>query len=101
MRRSRNVTAQELAEIKETVRQVTATRKDRYGQVIGLCGDFGYISEAQAIRNIRAFKQVYYTEGPGRVWNAVRIVSLGSGREGLRTKSGTNPDEQLRNLPDC
>ncbi len=80
-------------------RQVTKTGKDRDGDIIKLCGDFGEVYKAQAIREIKFRTHRYFVdEGWGRVY--VKVVPI-RGVEHLRTAFDSTIRNNLDNLPDC
>lgn len=82
------------------LREVTASRKVR-DNVIGICNSetWGYVSEAQAVQDIRSRGIQYYVDRGGeRAW--VYVVNGPSGPY-LRTAADGTIGNNLHRLPDC
>lgn len=79
--------------------QVTKSKKDRDGDIIGLCGNAWSHSKATAIANIRANSLAYSVNARG----AVTYVRVGvrNGSEYLTTAADGHALNNLDNLPDC
>lgn len=79
--------------------QVTKSKKDRDGDIIGLCGASWNHTKPQAVKNIRADRQAYSVSAGGET-TYVRVGTLAS-----KDYLTTNPDSTGRNnldyLPDC
>jgi hypothetical protein len=82
------------------LREITATRK-RTDNVTGICGvgDWGYVSEAQAVQDIRS-RGIRYFVGSADERVFVHVVNGPSGPY-LRTSADDTEDNNLLRLPDC
>lgn len=80
-------------------RQVKRSGKDRDGDITSLCGAWGSVSKAQAIKDIEARTNRYYVaEASPSVWVLVR----GQGnRKYLTTEADGRSRNNLDNLDDC
>ena len=83
-------------------RQVTATGKDRDGDITRLCngGAWGSVTKATAINEIDGRVHTYYVRQPGTARADVRVVNGVHGKY-LRTDSDAAPQNNLDNLTDC
>ena len=79
--------------------RVTGTGKDRDGDITKLCGAWGKVSKAQAIREIETGENTYYVQ-IGTRRTDVRVVNGVTG-EYLRTDADRASSNSLDNLPDC
>lgn len=79
--------------------QVTKSKKDSDGDIIGLCGYGWSHPKAQAVSNIRAGVQRYYVTVSGRDVN-VRIGTR-NGKGYLTTSPDGYAPNNLDTLPDC
>lgn len=78
---------------------VYRTRKDQWGNIIALGGEFGVVSHADAIRSIERGIDVFYVPleaGTGA------LVEVRAGQHGKYLRSNWDGQEgnNLRNLPD-
>lgn len=80
-------------------RRVTRTEKGGDGDITALCGDFGLVPKAIAVRDIRARTHVYYTNVLG-LPATIRVVSVG-GVPHLTTHPDRYRPNNLENLPPC
>lgn len=79
--------------------QVTKSKKDRDGDIIGLCGYGWSHTKAQAVSNIRTGAQRYYVSVGGREVN-VRVGTR-NGKDYLTTSPDGYSPNNLDDLPDC
>lgn len=81
-------------------RRVTRTGKDSDGDITALCGSWGKVTKAVAIREIESNRRSYYVQDrQGR--RASVIVVKGSTGKYLRTDPNSSCSDNLDNLPDC
>ena len=81
-------------------RRVNATRKDRDGDIIALCGGWESVWKAQAIIHIDSRLYRYFVQdGFGR--QADVIVVNGPYGKYLRTDPNSSCSDNLDNLPNC
>jgi len=81
-------------------RRVTRTGKDTNGNITSLCGSWGSVTTATAIREIESGTNTYYVQdGYGRRAD-VHVVNGASGKY-LRTDPNAICSDNLDNLPDC
>lgn len=82
-------------------RRVTRTGKDRDGDITSLCGTWGSVTRATAIREIEApsTNTYYVQDGYGR--RADVQVVMGPTGKYLRTDPNSSCSDNLDNLPDC
>lgn len=79
--------------------QVTKSKKDRDGDIIGLCGTGWSHDKATAVANIRRHSMAYYVAVNGR---AVYVrVGTRNGRDYLTTAADSYSPNNLDNLPNC
>ncbi len=83
-------------------RKVTASGKDKDGDITKLCngGDWGSRAKADAIRDIEGNAHSYYVQQAGTNRVEVRVVNEG-GSKYLRTTADKSSNNNLDNLPDC
>ena len=80
-------------------RRVRRTGKDSDGDITKLCGDWGSVAKADAIRQIK--KQIYkYFVDEAGYRTDVKVVARG-GKEHLQTTVDSTDKNNLDNLPDC
>lgn len=79
--------------------QVTKSKKDRDGDIVGLCGSGWSHNKATAAANVRsnAFAYAVAVSGP-TVY--VRVTTR-NGRDYLTTSADGHKPNNLDNLPDC
>ena len=80
-------------------RRVTATGKDRDGDITKLCGPWGKVSKAQAIDDIENGDHSYYVE-QGTTRTPIQVVT-GVINRYLRADAERSSVNNLDNLPDC
>lgn len=82
-------------------RRVTGTGKDRDGDITSLCGSWGRVTKAAAIREIEppTTNTYYVQDGYGRRAD-VQVVNGLTGKY-LRTDPNSSCSDNLDNLPDC
>lgn len=84
-------------------RQVTASGKDRDGDITKLCqsgASWSPRSKADAIRDIEGGLHTYYVQRPGTTRVNVNVVNGTSGKY-LRSTADKASSNNLDNLPDC
>lgn len=84
-------------------RQVTATRKDRDGDILALCNAGQVWSprlKADAIRDIDSRAHTYFVQRPGGRRTDIHVVDGPSGKY-LRTDPDNTEGNNLDELPDC
>ena len=84
-------------------RRVTASGKNRDGDITKLCSAGEYWSprsKADAISDIENRYHTYYVQQPGTTRVEVRVVNEGGNRY-LRTTADRSSKNNLDNLPDC
>lgn len=84
-------------------RQVTASGKDRDGDITRLCNsamNWSSRSKADAIRDIETGLHTYFVQHPGTVRVVVNVVDGQSGKY-LRSTADRASRNNLDNLPDC
>lgn len=79
--------------------QVTGSKKDSDGDIIGLCGYGWSHTKTQAVSNIRTGAQRYYVSVNGREVN-VRVGAR-NGKDYLTTSPDGYSPNNLDDLPDC
>lgn|GEM_PF-1585308 len=79
-------------------KEVTGTAKDEDGDIIGLCGGWGFVTKATARDLIDADATAFHVNG-----SLVTVVESEEVEDGfyLRTAPGGGEDDNLDNLPDC
>jgi len=83
-------------------REVTQTRKDRYGDITALCtpvSSWSPRSKEDAIRDIDSGTHTYYVRWPEKR-TEIRVVNAPSGKY-LRTDRDSTTRNNLDDLPDC
>lgn len=78
---------------------VTATGKDRDGDITKLCGPWGKVSKAQAIEHIENGDHTYHVQN-GTRRTEIRVIT-GVINRYLRTDADRSSANHLENLPDC
>ena len=84
-------------------RQVSQTRKDRYGDILALCypgKDWSPRQNPDAIRDIESHLHTYYVIWPEGKRTEVRVVNGPAGKY-LRTDRDNTERNNLDDLPDC
>ena len=83
-------------------RRVTATGKDRDGDITKLCNGsvWGNVTKASAISQIEGRVHTYYVQQPGTTRADVHVVNGVNGKY-LRTDADAASQNNLDNLPDC
>lgn len=84
-------------------RQVTASGKDRDGDITKLCHSGAAWSprlKADAIRDIESGTHTYYVQQPGTLRVNVNVVNGPNGKY-LRSTADKASRNNLDNLPDC
>ena len=82
-----------------TSRRVKRSAKDSDGDIIGLCGDWGQVSKATAIRHIEGGQYRYYVRVRGA---EVDVIVAGTGpNKYLTTEPDYTTENNLDELPDC
>jgi hypothetical protein len=83
-------------------RKVTASGKDKDGDITKLCNAavWGSVSKALAIDHIEKGTHTYYVQQPGTARVDVKVVDGATGKY-LRTTADPNSANNLDNLPDC
>ena len=79
--------------------QVTKSKKDRDGDITGLCGGGWSHSKSEAVSNIRSNASYYYVSVGGRNVNV--LVKQRAGRDYLTTSADGYSPNNLDDLPDC
>lgn len=80
-------------------RRVTGSEKNREGDITGLCGDWGEVDKATAVRHIENKTHRYFVREQTPEVD-VRVVTEGSTKY-LRTTADSSSKNNLDNLPDC
>ena len=80
-------------------RRVTGTGKNRQGDITSLCGSFGAVDKATAIRDINNNIHRYYVREEAPEVDVI-VVTEGS-TQYLRTTADETSRNNLDNLPDC
>ena len=81
--------------------RVKRTGKDRSGDITSLCGDWGSVTKAVAIRDIEGPSTPgYYVQDSSGQRANVRVV-MGSTGKYLRSDPNSACRDNLDNLPDC
>lgn len=84
-------------------RRVTQSRKNREGDITGLCSpgaSWSPRSKADAISDIESGTHSYYVDAAGYA-TTVNVVKRADGTKYLRTTADTTSKNNLDNLPDC
>lgn len=81
-------------------RRVTATGKDRDGDITKLCGSWGSASKSEAITGIEYGINSYYVQDRYGRTADVKVVDGPTGKY-LRTDPNSTCSDNLDNLPDC
>ena len=81
-------------------RRVTRTGKDTDGDITSLCGGWGSVTKAAAIREIEALTNTYYVQDAYSRRANVHVVNGATGKY-LRTDPTSSCSDNLDNLPDC
>lgn len=81
-------------------RRVTRTGKDSNGNITSLCGNWGSVTTAAAIREIELGIHTYYVQDPYGRRADVHVVNGAYGKY-LRTDPNSSCSDNLDNLPDC
>jgi hypothetical protein len=84
-------------------RRVTATRKDREGDILALCNSGQVWSprqKADAIRDIENGMHAYFVQWPGGQRTEIHVVNGRTGKY-LRTDRDNTERNNLDDLPDC
>ncbi len=83
-------------------RRVTASGKDRDGDITKLCNhsSWGSVLKASAIQHIETGMYRYYVQQPGTARVDVHVVNGPTGKY-LRSDPDPNSINNLDNLPDC
>jgi len=79
---------------------VYRTRKDQWGNVVALGGDFGVISHPDAILSIQRGIDLYYVPLDGGSGSVVEVATGALGPY-LRTNWDGTGRNNLADLPDC
>lgn len=79
--------------------QVTKSKKDRDGDIIGLCGAGWSDDKRTAVSNIRRDSGAYWVSVGGRV--VYVRVGTRNGRDYLTTSADSYSPNNLDDLPDC
>ena len=80
--------------------RVTATGKDRDGDITALCGGWGRVEKATAIIHIESGWHRYFVQDQFRRQADVIVVN-GPYRSYLRTDPNSSCSDNLDNLPNC
>ena len=81
-------------------RRTTQTGKDRYGDITALCGLWGRVRKAEAIRDIELKRHNYYVQDRFGRQAGVHVVSGPTGKY-LRTDPNAASSDNLDSLPNC
>lgn len=81
-------------------RRVTGTGKDRDGDITSLCGGWGRVTKAAAIREIELRTNSYFVQDRLGRRADVQVVNGATGKY-LRTDPNSSCSDNLDNLPDC
>jgi len=81
-------------------RRVRRSGKDRDGDIVRLCGDWGSRTKAEAISDIEYRTHRYYVEDYLTRRAEVQVVNGPTGKY-LRTDPNSSCSDNLDNLPDC
>ncbi|ROP72947.1 uncharacterized protein DUF3892 [Frigoribacterium sp. PhB107] len=79
--------------------QVTKSKKDRDGDITGLCGAAWSHTKSQAVTNIGADRWAYSVLAAGQT-TYVRVGTR-NGKDYLTTNADSTGRNNLDNLPDC
>jgi hypothetical protein len=79
--------------------QVTNSKKDLDGDIIGLCGSGWSHSKAEAVASIRRDAAAYYVSVNGRT--VYVRVGVRNGRDYLTTSPDSYSPNNLDDLPNC
>lgn len=79
--------------------QVTSSKKDRDGDITGLCGSSWSDTKSQAVSNIGVDRQAYSVSAGGQT-TYVRVGKR-NGNDYLTTNPDSSGLNNLDNLPDC
>ncbi|MGE9808492.1 DUF3892 domain-containing protein [Janibacter sp. G1551] len=80
-------------------KQVTKSKKDRDGDIIGLCGQGWSNTKTEAVTIIRRDATAYYVSVGGRT--VYVKVGTRNGRDYLTTSADSYSPNNLDDLPDC
>lgn len=83
-----------------TDRRVKRSGKDRDGDITSLCGDWGTVAKATAIREIESGLHSYFVQDSLLRRADVQVVN-GPTAEYLRTDPNSSCSDNLDSLPDC
>jgi hypothetical protein len=83
-----------------TDRRVKRSGKDRDGDITSLCGDWGSVTKATAIREIDGRANTYFVQDARLRRADVQVVNGPTGRH-LRTDPNSSCSDNLDSLPDC
>jgi hypothetical protein len=81
-------------------RRVTRTGKDNNGNITSLCGAWGSVTTATAIREIELGINTYYVQDTYGRRADVHVVNGPYGKY-LRTDPSSSCSDNLDSLPDC
>lgn len=81
-------------------RRVKRSGKDRDGDITSLCGDWGTVAKATAIREIENSAHAYFAQDWLYRRADVQVVSGPTGKY-LRTDPNSSCSDNLDSLPDC
>ncbi len=81
-------------------RRVKRTGKDRDGDITSLCGDWGSVAKATAIREIEGRSHTYYVQDSFYRRAEVQVVN-GPTAKYLRTDPNSYCSDNLDSLSDC
>jgi hypothetical protein len=81
-------------------RRVKRSGKDRDGDITSLCGDWGTVTNATAIREIESRSHTYFVQDSLYRRADVHVVNGPRGKY-LRTDPNSSCSDNLDSLPDC